>query len=86
VNYKAGGKYCVLDSDCSQHMTDNNNMFTSLVNPGDHDHVTYVDNTRRRAVSLGRIAITKDSLSQMFYMLNLLASFFFPLLNFMILD
>jgi hypothetical protein len=86
VNYKAGGKYWVLDSGCSQHMTSNDSMFTSLGDPGDHDHVTYGDNTRGRVAGLGRIAIIKDFLSQMFYMLNLLALICFPLLNFVILD
>jgi hypothetical protein len=60
VNYKAGGKYWVLDSGCSQHMIDNKSMFTSLRDPGDHDHVTYGDNTRGRVAGLERIAITKD--------------------------
>jgi hypothetical protein len=41
-------------------MTDNDSMFTSFEDPGDHDHVTYGDNTRGRVMSLGRIAITKD--------------------------
>jgi hypothetical protein len=60
VNYKAGGKYWVLDSGCSQHMTDNDSMFTSLGDPGNHDHVTYGDNIRGRVAGLKRIAITKD--------------------------
>jgi hypothetical protein len=41
-------------------MTDNDSMFTSLGDPGDHDHVTYGDNIRGRVGGLGRIAITKD--------------------------
>jgi hypothetical protein len=60
VNYKASGKYLVLDSGCSQYMTGNDSMFTSLGDPGDYDHITYEDNTRGRVVGLGRIAITKD--------------------------
>jgi hypothetical protein len=60
VNYKADGKHCVLDSGCSQHMTGNNSMFTSLRDPGDHDHITYVDNTRGRVAGLGKIVIIKD--------------------------
>src|SRR6185312_17017925 len=59
-NYKAGGKHWVLDSGCSQHMTGNDNMFTSLEDPGDHEHVTYVDNSRGKVLGLGRIATFKD--------------------------
>jgi hypothetical protein len=72
VNYKADGKYWVLDSVCSQHMTGNNSMFTSLRDPGDHDHVTYGNNTRGRVASLERIAITKDfSISNVLYVESL---------------
>jgi hypothetical protein len=39
VNYKADGKYWVLNSGCSQHITGNDSMFTSLGDPGDHDHM-----------------------------------------------
>ena len=44
VNYKAGGKHWVLDSGCSQYMTGNDSMFTTLEDVGDHEHVTYGDN------------------------------------------
>jgi hypothetical protein len=72
VNYKAGSKYWVLDSGCSQHMTDNDSVFTSLGDHGDHDHVTYVDNTRGRVTSLGRITITNDfSISKVLYVESL---------------
>jgi transposase InsO family protein len=60
VNYKVGGKHWVLDSGCSQHMTGNSSMFTTLGHPREHEHVTYGDNSRVRIVGLGRIAITKD--------------------------
>jgi hypothetical protein len=72
VNYKASGKHWVLDSGCSQHMTNNDSMFTSLGDPKDHDHVTYGDNTRGRVAGLGRIAITKDfSISNVIYVESL---------------
>jgi hypothetical protein len=68
VNYKAGGKHWVLDSGCSQHITGNDSMFTFLGDPGDHDHVTYGDNTRGRVADLGRIVITNDfSISNVLY-------------------
>jgi hypothetical protein len=41
-------------------MTDNDNMFTTLEDPGDHEHVTFGDNSRARIIGLCRIAITKD--------------------------
>jgi hypothetical protein len=47
-------------------------MFTSLGYPGDHDHVTYGDNTRERVTVLGRITITKDfSFSNILYVESL---------------
>jgi hypothetical protein len=49
----------VLDSGCSQHMTGNDNMFTTLGDPKNHEHVTFADNSRARIIGLGRIAITK---------------------------
>ena len=41
-------------------MTGNDSMFTSLEDPGDHEHVTYGDNSRGKVLGLGRIAISKD--------------------------
>ena len=58
MDYKAGGIHWVLDSGCSQHMTGDDSMFTSLEDPG--DHVTYGDNSRGRVIGLGRIGITHD--------------------------
>jgi hypothetical protein len=53
-------------------MTGNDSMFTSLEDPGDHDHVTYGDNTRGRVAGLGRIAITNDfSISNVLYVESL---------------
>jgi hypothetical protein len=41
-------------------MTGNDNIFTTLGDPEDHEHVTFGDNSRARIIGLGRIAITKD--------------------------
>jgi hypothetical protein len=41
-------------------MTGNDNMFTTLGDPGDHEHVTFGDNLRAKIIGLCRIAITKD--------------------------
>jgi hypothetical protein len=78
VNYKAGGKHWILDSGCSQHMTGNDSMFTSLGDPRDHEHVTFGDNSRARIIGLGRITITKDlSISNVLF----IESFSFNLLS-----
>jgi hypothetical protein len=53
-------------------MIGNDSMFTSLGDPGDHDHVTYGDNTRERVAVLERITITKDfSFSNILYVESL---------------
>jgi hypothetical protein len=53
-------------------MTGNDSMFTSLEDLGDHNHVTYGDNTRGRVADLERIAITKDfSISNVLYVESL---------------
>jgi hypothetical protein len=72
VKYKAGGKHWVLDSGCSQYMIGNDNIFTSLGDLGDHDHVTYGDNTRGRVTGLGKFVITKNfSISNVLYVESL---------------
>ena len=66
------GRHWVLDSGCSQHMIGDDSMFTSLEDPGDHDHVTYGDNSRGRVIGLGRIGITHDlSISNVLYVEDL---------------
>jgi hypothetical protein len=53
-------------------MTGNDSMFTSLRDLGDHDHVTYVNNTREKVTGLGRIIITNDfSISNVVYVKSL---------------
>jgi hypothetical protein len=86
VKYKADGKHWVLDSGCSQYMIGNDSIFTSLGDPGDHDHVTYGDNTRGRVASLGKFVITKNFSISNVFMLNLLALICFSLLNFVTLN
>jgi hypothetical protein len=39
-------------------MTGNDNMFTTLGDPGDHEYVTFGDNSRERIIGLGRIEIS----------------------------
>ena len=51
----------MLDSGCTQHMTGYVKMFTSLdEDVGDHEHVTFGDNSKGKVVGLDKVAITKD--------------------------
>ena len=51
----------MLDSGCTQHMTGNVKMFTSLEDDvGDHEQVTFGDNSKAKVVGLGKVAITND--------------------------
>src|SRR5438105_1412590 len=61
INYKSGGRHWVMDCGCSQHMTGNSRIFTTL-EEGDHDreHITLGDNSKKKVIGLGKIAITND--------------------------
>ena len=51
----------MLDSGCTQYMTGYVKMFTPLdEDVGDHEHVTFGDNSKRKMVGLGKVAIIKD--------------------------
>ena len=51
----------MLDSGCTQHMTGYVKMFTSIdEDMGDHEHITFGDNSKGKVVGLGKVAITKD--------------------------
>ena len=51
----------MLDSGCTQHMTGYVKMFTSLdEDVGDHEQVTFGDNSKEKMVGLSKVAITKD--------------------------
>jgi hypothetical protein len=53
-------------------MTGNDNMFTTLEDPGDHEHVTFGDNSRARIIGLCRIVIIKDlSISNVIFVKSL---------------
>jgi hypothetical protein len=69
VNYKARGSHWILDSGCTQHMTGQVKMFTSLVDDaGDHEQVSFGDNSKGRISGLGEISLTNDlSLSNVLY-------------------
>jgi hypothetical protein len=51
----------VLDSGCTQHMTGNRRLFTSIDNEGlECDKITFGDNNKGRVKGLGKIAISND--------------------------
>jgi hypothetical protein len=61
VNYKSGGSHWVLDSGCTQHMTKNGRMFTSIDNEGSEcDKITFGDNSKGKMKGLGKITISND--------------------------
>jgi hypothetical protein len=61
VNYKSGGRHWVLDSGCTQHMTRNGRMFTSIDNKGSEcNKITFGDNSKGKLKGLGKIAISND--------------------------
>jgi hypothetical protein len=61
VNYKSGERHWVFDSGCTQHMTRNGRMFTSIDNEGlEYDKITFDDNSKDKLKGLGKIAISND--------------------------
>jgi hypothetical protein len=61
VNYKSGGRHWVLDSGCTQHMTTNVRMFTSIDDEGSEcDKIIFGDNSKGKVNGLGKIAISND--------------------------
>jgi hypothetical protein len=61
VNNISGGRYWVLDSGCTQHMTENGRMFTSIDNEGSEcDKITFGDNSKGKMKGLGKFAISND--------------------------
>jgi hypothetical protein len=51
----------MLDSGCTQHMTRNERIFTSIDNEGlECDKITFGDNSKSKVKGLGKIAISND--------------------------
>jgi hypothetical protein len=51
----------VLDSGCTQHMTRNGRVFTSIDNKGSEcNKITFGDNSKGKVKGLGKIAISND--------------------------
>jgi hypothetical protein len=61
VNYKTGGSHLVIDSGCTQHMTGNPLMFTSLDEDVDEQNkITFADNSKGKVQGLGKVAISNN--------------------------
>ncbi|MDN3212554.1 hypothetical protein QCB48_10910, partial [Haemophilus sp. SZY H51] len=61
MNYKTGGSHWVIDSGCTQHMTGDPRMFTSLEeNVDDQEKITFGDNSKGNVKGLGKVAISND--------------------------
>jgi hypothetical protein len=62
VKYKFGGRHWVLDNGCTQHMTGNGRIFTSIDNEGlECDKITFGDNSKGKVKVLDKIIISNDS-------------------------
>jgi len=61
VNYKSGGRHWVLDSGCTQYMTGDPMMFSSLdENVGGYSDIIFGDNSRGKVKGIGTIPISSD--------------------------
>ena len=61
VNYKSGGRHWVLDSGCTQHMTGDQMMFSSLdENVVGYSDIIFGDNSRGKVKGVGTIPISSD--------------------------
>ena len=67
MNFKTGGSHWVIDSGCTQHMTNDPRMFTSLNEEVDgQERITFGDNSKRK------VAISNDhSISNVLYVTSL---------------
>jgi hypothetical protein len=73
VNYKTGGSHWVIDSGCTQHMTGDPRMFTSLEDNGVcQEKIIFGDNSKSKVKGIDKIAISNDhSLSNVLYVASL---------------
>ena len=73
MNYKTGGSHWVIDSGCTQHMTGDPRMFTSLDKEVDgQERITFGDNSNGKVQGLGKVVISNyHSISNMLYVTSL---------------
>ena len=69
MNYKTGGSHWVIDNGCTQYMTGNPCMFTSLDEDVDgQERITFGDNSKGKVQGLDKVAISNDhSISNVLY-------------------
>ena len=61
MNYKTDGNHWVIDSGCTQHMTGDPRMFTSLdEGVDDQERIIFGDNSKGKVQGLGKVAISND--------------------------
>ena len=61
MNYKTGESHWIIDSGCTQHMTGDPRMFTSLDEEVDgQERITFGDNSKGKVKGLGKVAISND--------------------------
>jgi hypothetical protein len=72
----------VMDSGCTQHMTGDSRMFTSLdENVEDYDKITFGDNSKGKVEGKGKIEISSDYSIQNVLLVDSLTSISCPLVN-----
>ena len=61
MNYKTGGSHWVIDSGCTQYMTGDPRMFTSLNEEVDgQERIIFGDNSKGKVQGLGKVTILND--------------------------
>ena len=61
MNYKSGERHWVLDSGCTQHMTGDPKIFSSLDdNVVGYSDIIFGDNSRGKVKGIGIISISSD--------------------------
>ena len=66
------GSHWVIDSGCTQHMTGDPCMFTSLDEVDGQERITFGDNSKGKVQGLGKVAISNDhSISNVLYVVPL---------------
>ena len=72
MNYKTDGSHWVIDSGCTQHMTGDPRMFTSLDEVDGQERITFEDNSKGKVKGLDKVAISNDHLiSNVIYVASL---------------
>ena len=73
MNYKTGGSHWVIDSGCTQYMTGDPRMFTSLDEEVDgQKSIIFGDNSKGKVKGLSKVAISNDhSITNVLYVASL---------------